>query len=266
MVFPSINLELNISREAFNIFGVSIYWYGIIIVSAITIALLLCKKDSGKYGIDFNTILDMSLYVIPVSIICARLYYVIFNWDIYSNIYQLFDLRSGGLAIYGGIIGAIATILIYCKIKKINFLDVLDYLVPYLALGQAIGRWGNFINIEAYGTETTLPWRMGIWEAGIYKEVHPTFLYESIATFLIFILLYNMKNKREFKGQIVCIYFALYGFARMIIEGLRIDSLMLFNFRISQVLSMIIFVVFCCILTYKKIKEKTRSKSVEISR
>ena len=267
MYFPLLNLNIDIPRVAFNIFGINIYWYGIIIVTGIIIALLLCKRDDGKYDISFSTILDLSIYIIPISIICARIYYVVFNFEPYQeNFLKVFDFRTGGLAIYGGIIGAIITIFTYCKIKKINFLDILDYLAPYLALGQCIGRWGNFINIEAYGTETDLPWRMGIWETGIYKEVHPTFLYESIATFLIFILLFSIRNKRKYKGQITCLYLTLYGIARAIIEGLRIDSLMLQNVRISQILSIALFVVFGGILLYKKIIIHKIAKNSENTR
>lgn len=264
MTFPAINLELNIPRVAFSIFGVNVYWYGVIIVSAMVIALLLCKKDDGKYGIEFKTILDLAIYVIPISIICARIYYVVFNFSIYeNNIMRVFDFRTGGLAIYGGIIGAVITIYVYCKLKKVNFIDILDYVVPFLALGQSIGRWGNFVNIEAYGTETTFPWRMGIFEGGIYKEVHPTFLYESISTFLIFVLLYLIRNNRKYKGQITYIYLALYGVARMIIEGLRIDSLMYQNLRISQALSLLLFVIFSGVLVYKKICYNKSSKNDE---
>lgn len=266
MFFPILNLELNISKIAFQMFGINIYWYGIIIVSAIIIALILCKKDDGKYGVRFSTILDLSIYVLPISIICARLYYVVFNYTLYENdIFKILDFRTGGLAIYGGIIGAIVTIIIYCKIKKHNLLDLLDYIAPYLALGQAIGRWGNFINIEAYGKETTLPWRMGITEIGVYKEVHPTFLYESISTFLIFILLILIKNRRKFKGQITYMYFALYGFIRMLIEDLRVDSLVYQNIKVSQLISVVFFVVFSGILVYKLILYKKNAKNDEIA-
>ena len=267
MYFPLFNMQINIPKVAFTLYGVNVYWYGIIIVSAILIALLLCKKDDGKYGVKFSTIIDIAVYIIPISIICARIYYVTFNFQIYENdLLKIFDFRTGGLAIYGGIIGAVITILIYCKIKKINFLDILDYLAPYLALGQSIGRWGNFVNIEAYGVETTLPWRMGIWEGEIYKEVHPTFLYESIGTFIIFILLFLLKNKRAFKGQITYLYLTLYGFIRMIIEGIRADSLMFFDLRISQILSLNLFVVFGLILVYNKIKYVKNTKNSEKQR
>lgn len=250
--FPLINLNLEIEKTAITIFGISIHWYAVLIVIGIVIALLLCKKDSGKYNIKFETILDISLYVIPISIISARLYYVIFSPETYiANPLKIFDLRTGGLAIYGGIIGAVITIIVYCKKKKINCLDVFDYLAPFLPLAQSIGRWGNFLNIEAYGVETNLPWRMGLFENGIYKEVHPTFLYESIATFIIFIILYGCRNKRQFKGEFVTKYLIMYSFVRFFIEGLRIDSLMFFDVRISQLLSLAIFVVFCTIL-YRK--------------
>lgn len=256
--FPLFNLEIELERVAFSVFGIDVYWYAILIVLGMVVVLLLCKKDSGKYGVKFATILDLSLYVIPISIISARLYYIVFNPEPYlAEPLKIFDFRSGGLAIYGGIIGAIITIIVFCRKRKINFLDVLDYIAPFLPLAQAIGRWGNFVNVEAYGTETNLPWRMGIFENGIYKEVHPTFLYESIATFVIFLILYSKRNKRKFKGEITALYLVMYSFVRFFIEGLRIDSLMFFNFRISQVLSLSIFVVFFIISlkNYKKNKK-----------
>lgn len=255
--FPLFNFEIQLERKAFSLFGVDIYWYAILIVFGIILVLLLCKKDSGKYNLKFETILDLSLYVLPISIISARLYYVIFNLDIYINEpLRIFDFRSGGLAIYGGIIGAIITILVFCKKRNINFLDVLDYLALFLPLAQSIGRWGNFINVEAYGYETNLPWRMGIIENGIYKEVHPTFLYESISTLMIFIILYKIRKKRKFKGEIALLYLIMYSFVRFFVEGVRIDSLMFFNVRISQALSLSIFVVSCLILWKKYKKNK----------
>ena len=182
ITFPGLNISLLIDRVAFQIGGIEIYWYAILIVSAFIIALLLCKKDDGKYQIRFDDILNLFVLIIPISIICARLYYIVFKLDYYiQNPLQIFNIRNGGLAIYGGIIGAVVTIIIYCKKKKMNVFDIFDYVVPYLALGQAIGRWGNFFNVEAYGGITSHFLRMGIIENGIYMEVHPTFLYESIA-------------------------------------------------------------------------------------
>lgn len=145
VTFPGLNLNFEINRIAISRGQISIYWYAIIIVSAFVISMFFLKRDDKKYGIEFMQILDMSIIVIPIAIICARLYYVVFKFDYYKqNILEIFNFRNGGLAIYGGIIGAVLTIITYCKIKKINVLDVLDYIAPYLALGQGIGRWGNF--------------------------------------------------------------------------------------------------------------------------
>lgn len=251
--FPGFGLEFKFSSIAITLFGIDIYWYSIFIVFAIIIALFIFKKQDGKFGIEFQTILDLSLYLIPISFLSARAYYVMFNPERYLNDpLQIFNFRNGGIAIYGGIIGGVITCIVFCKKRKINLLNLLDYIVPSLALGQAIGRWGNFINVEAYGEATTLPWRMGIFENGLYKEVHPTFLYESIATFAIFFILIQISKKRRYKGQVTYYYLILYSFVRFFIEGLRIDSLMFYNFRISQIVSIILFVVFCSIVLYNE--------------
>lgn len=254
--FEGLGLSFKINNILIDINGMKIYWYAFIIVIGIAICLLLCKKDDGKYNIKFDDILMLSLFVLPISIICARLYFVLFKHDYYiQRPVEIFNIRNGGLAIYGGIIGAITTIIVFCKIKKIKTLDMLDFLAPYLALGQAIGRWGNFFNIEAHGTETTSLFRMGIVENGKYIQVHPTFLYESVCTLIIFIVLYIKRNKRNYSGELLCWYFFLYGIARALIEGFRTDSLMLFNIRISQILSIILSIIFGGILIYKKVKK-----------
>lgn len=259
VTFPGLNLEFNISRIAFKIFGVEVYWYAILIVTSIVIALIIFKKRDGLYGVKFNNILDLCLYVIPISIISARLYYLIFNMEYYlQNPKQILNFRSGGLAIYGAVIGGLITCFIFCKKREINIFDLLDYIVPGLALGQAIGRWGNFINIEAYGIQTKSLFRMGITEAGKYIEVHPTFLYESIACFVIFIILLVMKKKRTFKGQILFIYLLLYSLERFFVEGLRIDSLMIGNIKVSQILSVVIFVNCLTIYIIKSCKSKKK--------
>jgi len=167
------------------------------------------------------------------------------------------------MAIYGAIIGGAITCYILCRIKKISLLDLLDYIVPSIALGQAIGRLGNFVNVEAYGTETMLPWRMGIYEGGRYIEVHPTFLYELVVTLSIFIFLMIKKEKRKFKGEFACIYLIIYGLGRTIIEGFRTDSLMLGPLRVSQILSIIIFVTFTIIYLFKTNQIKKDAKIQE---
>lgn len=254
--FPGLGLELKINNIAISIGNVDIYWYAICIVLAFVIGCLFCKKDDGKYNIKYEDILELFIFVIPTSIIGARLYFVIFNLkDYINNPIEILNVRNGGLAIYGGIIAAIITICIYCKIKKMKVLDILDYIVPYLPLGQSIGRWGNFFNGEAHGVETNNFLRMGLIENGRYIEVHPTFLYESIACFIIFVILYNLKNKRKYKGQVTYTYLALYGLARTVIEGLRTDSIMIGDFRVSQVLSMILCLVFGLIIIIKNMKK-----------
>ena len=256
-----------IPETAFEICEIPIAWYGVLIVTGMIIAMILCKLYNGRFGIKFEDILDLAVWVLPISIICARLYYVAFSWDYYSeNLQNIFRIKDGGLAIYGGLIGGVITILIYCKIKKKKALDITDYVVPTVALAQSIGRWGNYINIEAYGYETNFPIRMEIIEAGITKYVHPTFLYESICTLAIFIILSIFYKKRKFSGEITYLYIILYALARFFIEGLRTDSLMLFNVRISQILSLLLFIVFTGILIYKINKQKQMSKNVENGR
>jgi len=249
VTFPALNLTLYINRVAFTTLGIEIYWYAILMVSAMIIAILMFKKRDGLYGIKFSNILDLLIFLIPISLIFARIYYVVFNLNYYiENPAQILNVRNGGMAIYGGVIGGAITCYLFCKKRKIDLLDLLDFLVPGLVLGQGIGRWGNFINVEAYGVETNLPWRMGIYEMGKYIEVHPTFLYESLTCFIIFIILLVIKNKRKFKGQVACTYLITYSLERALVEGLRTDSLMLGNIRVSQMLSILIFVI--CATSY----------------
>ena len=257
VTFPIFNLKLNLSPIAFSLFGVDIYWYAIFIVLSMVLGILICKKRDGLYGINFENVIDLMLFLIPISIICARLYYVIFAYkDFIGNPLQILNFRTGGLAIYGGLIGGGITSIVFCKKRNIKLLNMLDYIAPCVVLGQAIGRWGNFVNIEAYGVETTLPWRMGIYEFGKYIEVHPTFLYESISNFILFFILINIKDKRKFEGQLTYIYLIWYGITRTIVEGLRTDSLMLGSIRISQIVSIIIAIM-GLIFFYKNIVKKS---------
>ena len=269
ITFPGLNLEFNIDPIAINIGDISIYWYGIIVTIAFIIGILLLKKKDGLFNMKFDDIMTLLIFLIPISILSARMYYVVFNLDFYlSNPIEIINIRSGGLAIYGGIIGAAITGALFCKIKKISLLDLSDFLVPSLAIGQAIGRLGNFINIEAYGEKTSLPWRMGMYEGNNYIEVHPTFLYEMIITFAIFIFLSLKKDKRKFKGEFTYLYLIIYSFFRILIENLRTDSLMLGTFKISALLSVIVFLVFLLlylynILTFIKAKNRNNNDNVK---
>lgn len=267
--------EFYINPIAIELGSIKVYWYGIIIVFGIVLALYLlyCKLNHQKnnrkfnilkrrnkveesYDFDFDTVVDFLIIAIVVGFISARIYYVLFNLKYYINHpLEIFMIWKGGIAIYGGVIGALVTGIIFCRKKKIDFLKFSDLLLPYLLLVQSIGRWGNFINREAYGYETNLPWKMGIYNTSIndYIYVHPTFLYESVLTFLSFIFLVNLSKNKKFDGQVFYLYFITYGIIRFFIEGLRTDSLMLANYRVSQVLSLI-FVIFFGILYYIKAK------------
>jgi phosphatidylglycerol:prolipoprotein diacylglycerol transferase len=244
-----------IPRVAFSIGGIDIYWYAILITFAIIVGFIWAKLNDGKYGVKFDQILDLSLFMIPIAIVCARLYYVLFKLDYYmANPIEIFNIRNGGLAIYGAL-------LVFCKIRKLNIFDIMDYLAPIIPLAQAIGRWGNYINIEAYGSETTSFIKMKIVENGITKYVHPTFLYESVGNFILFFVLWKISKNRAFKGQIVYLYFIGYSFIRFFIEGLRADSLMIGNIRASQLLSAVIFGVLLVVYFMSKKRKKAEIKN-----
>ncbi len=225
---------------AISLFGVSIRWYGIIIGLSILVAIAISYKRAPKFNINPEHFLDFSIWVIPIAIVGARLYYVIFEWETYnSDILAMFNIRRGGLAIHGGLIAGIIVGLIICKIKKINFFDLADLLFPQIALAQAIGRWGNFFNAEAHGGPTDLPW--GIIIRG--QKVHPTFLYESLWCFALFIFLIYISNNRKFKGQILLLYSMLYSLERFFVEELRTDSLMIGEIKQAQLLSASVFII-----------------------
>ena len=229
-------MEFNIDPVAFRLFGIEIYWYAIIIITGIFIAAQFAKSEFVRRGFDEDFIYDLLFVILPIGIIGARFWYVIFEWDYYgSNPSQILNFRAGGLAIHGGILFGSIALLVYARYKKIPLLDLMDVLVPSLVLAQGIGRWGNFANSEAHGGQTDLPW--GIIIDGV--KVHPTFLYESIGDVLIFILLINYRKKNPDKGKQSAIYFTLYGILRYFVEGLRTDSLYIGSLRTAQLMSII---------------------------
>lgn len=238
--FNGLGLEFDVSRSLFSVFGIPVYTYGLLIALGACIAFAYAATETKRTGLSQDDFLNMFIIGMPVAIICARLYYVIFSWDIYKDdIWQIFNIRGGGLAIYGGVIGAAAVVLIYCYVKKIKVGIVLDILAVGLLIGQTIGRWGNFVNGEAFGTECSLPWAMTIVSDGrtIADSVHPTFLYESLFNAVGIVLLLLYKRKKTFEGEIFCGYMVWYGIGRFLIEGLRADSLYIGAFRVSQILS-----------------------------
>ena len=228
--FAGLGLHLNVNPIAFTIGGIPIYAYAVCIVFGIVLSLILCAKSQENFGISFDFLQQSLIFAILIGLIGARMYFVAFKWKNHKiSLLQIFRVRDGGLAIYGGLIAGGIAIYLRCRKNKVNFYDVCDYLAPFVALAQSIGRWGNFFNQEAYGTETNNFLRMGIYTDFGYKQVHPTFLYESIACFLIFIFLRVMQKHRKFQGQIFYFYLYCYSGIRMLIEGVRCDSLMVKN-------------------------------------
>lgn len=224
-------------RVAFNLFGIEIMWYAVLIMIGMVLGVLLATRLAKNDGIDEDTYTSFLLWAILAAVIGARIYYVIFEWERYAaEPLRALNFREGGLAIHGGIIGGMLAGFLYARRKKLPILRMLDAAVPGLALGQAIGRWGNFFNQEAYGGPTDLPW--GMWIQGV--TVHPTFLYESIANALLCIfLVWYRKYRRKAAGEVVCLYFIGYGIYRFFIEGLRTDSLYMFGLRTAQIVSLL---------------------------
>lgn len=240
---------------AFTLFGIDVRWYGILIGLGFVLAILLSYKRAPKFGIKEDYILDFSLFLIPAAVIGARTYYVIFNWDYYgADFSRMLDIRSGGLAIHGGLIAGILVGIAVCKYHRIHILNLADVCFPAVALAQSIGRWGNYFNSEAHGGPTDLPW--AIYVNGEY--VHPTFLYESIWCLAIFLfLVFYMEKRRTFSGQLALLYGILYSIERIFVEQLRTDSLMLGPFKQAQVLSGCVIIL--CLAAYIQLNKRNKS-------
>ncbi len=281
IAFPNLGIYLENVPKNFSIFGFDIAFYGLIIAIGIVAGILLAAREAKLTGQNPEHYWDLAMYAIIFSIIGARLYYVIFSWEYYKDdLWSIFRLREGGLAIYGAVIAAFMTVFIYTRIKKLRFLQMTDTAVLGLILGQIIGRWGNFMNREAFGDysngflamalpidavrqhEITANHWANVAEGANYIMVHPTFLYESLwnVGLLIVILLY--RRHKKFEGEITLMYLAGYGIGRFFIEGLRTDQLLLpiVGLPVSQVLGLILFIAgtitIVVIRIYKK-KEKT---------
>jgi phosphatidylglycerol:prolipoprotein diacylglycerol transferase len=272
ITFPGLGITLNLDRVAFSIGSKPVYWYGIIIGIGFLLGAWYGSHIARRYGITEDNVTDMLIFALPLSILGARIYYVVFYLDLYTKSDGSFDwaesvaIWDGGLAIYGGIIAAVLTVTVFCLVKKLSIGALLDIGGFGLLIGQAIGRWGNFFNQEAYGAETTLPWRMGLIVGGEQIYVHPTFLYEclwNVAGF--FLLRYIAKHWRKYDGQMFTLYVAWYGLGRFWIEGLRSDSLYFFGLtffgtpiRTSQMLAALSFLVAVALLIWNlKFKKHT---------
>ena len=249
--FPALGVD---PGRSFAIGPLTIHYYGLVIALGLMLAVAYCCKRSKQFGLKEDDILDGVLWVTPFAICCARIYYVVFSWDAYRNdpISALY-IWEGGIAIYGGVIGAVLGIMLLCRIKKLRIAAVLDLVLLGFLIGQSIGRWGNFFNREAFGAATEVFSRMGLFntKTAAWEYYHPTFLYESLWNAAGFVLLHFLSKRRRYDGQIALGYAAWYGLGRTFIEGLRVDSLYWGPFRVSQVLAAITCVTAAAILIWQ---------------
>ncbi|MDW7674598.1 MAG: prolipoprotein diacylglyceryl transferase [Bacillota bacterium] len=243
---------------AFEIGPLAIRWYGILISTAILLGTILVLKEAERFKLNQDKILNLIIIVLPAAFVGARLWYVIFNWSYYSaEPSQIIQVWNGGLAIHGGLIGGILAGYWYSRIAKFHFLQLADIFAPSIILGQAIGRWGNYFNQEAYGYETNLPWAMYI--DGAYR--HPTFLYESLWNVGVFVFLLWLRRKKDILvGEVFLAYIALYSLGRLFIEGLRTDSLMIGPFRTAQLVSLTVIIVAIAIIIIRRKAKPTTKK------
>ena len=260
--FPSLGIELDPAR-GFEIGAFSVRYYGIIIALGLFLAVFYGCRRCKKFGLKEDDILDGILCIVPFAILCARLYYCIFSWSQFAeNPIRILYIWEGGLAIYGGVIGALVGVLVFCKVKKIKCAAVLDLVALGFLIGQSIGRWGNFFNREAFGEATESFFRMGLFNTTTkaFEYYHPTFLYESVWNLIGFVILHFATKKRSYDGQIALGYVVWYGLGRTFIEGLRTDSLMLGSFRVSQLLAAVSCAVAAIVLLVFYLKPRDPQK------
>lgn len=264
IAFPNLGIYLNHVPKSFSIFGFQVALYGVIIGIGVLCGVLMAAHVAKKENLDPDLIWDFAIYAIIFSIIGARIYYVVFQWDMYkNNLIGILNLRNGGLAIYGAVIAAFTTLWVYCKVKKCSFLQIADVCVPGLVLGQVIGRWGNFTNREVFGeyTENLLAMRLPveavrsvdiseniarhIAEGTNYIQVHPTFLYESLWNLALLLIMLTYRQHKRFQGEMWLLYLGGYGLGRAWIEGIRTDTLFIphTTLAVSKVLAVTLFVV-----------------------
>lgn len=255
--FPFFGIEVNPPRS-FSIGPLDIRLYGLIITCGLILAMWYACRRSKEFGLKADDLLDGALWVTPFALLCARLYYCAFEWDRYAdNPISVLYIWQGGLAIYGGVIGAIIGCAVFARIKKIRLTAVLDLLMLGFLIGQSIGRWGNFCNREAFGAATESFLRMGLFNTrtGMWEYYHPTFLYESVWNAVGFVLLHFLSKHRKYDGQIALYYAAWYGLGRAFIEGLRVDSLWWGPFRVSQVLAAVTCVAAVAVLIWQRFRK-----------
>lgn len=276
IVFPGLGIDITTDNEAFSLFGLSIKWYGVLIAFGMLLAMIYCFKRTKAFGIDGDRLTDTVFAGLIGAVIGARLYYVALHAESFHDIRDVFAIRDGGLAIYGGILGALLFGCITAKIRKLKILPTLDLASMGFLIGQAVGRWGNFFNQEAFGCNTTLPWGMSggkiqqyllnhqasLAAQGMdinpYLPVHPCFLYESIWCAIGFLILHLYHKHRKFDGEVFCMYVLWYGTGRFFIEGLRTDSLYIGSVRASQMLALISAIAALVIIIAMRIRVKKK--------
>lgn len=271
--FPGLGIEeFSVNSVAFEIFGIEIAWYALFITFGMICCITYAVLQSRKIGMTFDDVIDFALFTIPIGVIGARLYYVLSELDQYHSFKEVINIREGGLAIYGGIIAGTITVFVVSLVKKINFFAFGDCVAPGVLLAQGIGRWGNFMNGEAFGYETDWFCRMGLQNfltGNKLMYVHPTFLYESLWNLLGVLLVYLFAKLigKKYDGQLILLTFGWYGLGRMFIEGLRTDSLYIpgTEIRTSQALALLIFVFCLAMLIFFMIKKPTKPLYVKVN-
>lgn len=264
IAFPNLNIYLSDVPKTISVFGFEIAFYGMIIAAGVFLGFMLAAKEGKRLGQPDDLWWDFILYAIVFSVIGARTYYVIFSWDMYKdNLWEIFNIRNGGLAIYGAVIGGFLTLLVFSKIKKQSFLGMADAGVFGLLVGQIIGRWGNFMNREVFGgysdglfamrlpieavraSDISPALASHIVEGTNYIQVHPTFLYESVLNLILLLVMWAYRKHKKFDGEMVLWYLGGYGIIRYFVEGIRTDQLKIghTNIAVSQMLGMILFIV-----------------------
>lgn len=268
--FPNLGITVDPNPVAFTVFGKDIYWYGIIIAMGFLLAVIYMMRRAPVFGLTQDDVLDEVLWAVPIGVICARLYYCIFYWELYAdNPISILYIWEGGLAIYGGVIGGAITILVVSRVKKIKTGTMLDIAAMAVLIGQIFGRWGNFMNREAHGAVTDAFLKMGLQDvSGVVTYYHPTFLYESVWNLVGFIGLHFFSKKRKFDGEVFLAYVAWYGLGRVWIEGLRTDSLYLFStgIRVSQLVAAVSFLAAGGVLAWVLIKKKPTPDTLYVNR
>jgi len=285
--FPHLGIYLEHVGKTFRVFGIDIAYYGVVVVTGMLIGLLIVNGEAKRLHQNAEQYWDMGMIALISGIVGARIYYVIFDWDNYKgNLLEIFNLRHGGLAIYGGIIGALIAVYIYGRIKKLSFPIMVDCIAPGLVIGQVIGRWGNFFNREAFGGYTDNLFAMQLpvsavrqneitrqmWEhvqtiSGVdYIQVHPTFLYEGLWNIGVFLVLWLYRKHKKFDGEIFLIYLVLYGMGRLWIEGLRTDQLLLpvVGIPVSQIVSVGAMAVGIILIVRKRLQLKKGARTQDV--